>query len=129
MSSYCITLFNTIENPGITDACFVTTNKNITINKGSSYRITFIASKNGGPVDLSGHSLRGTVKLSSNSTSTLLDMTSANKLLKIDGSNIIMYFTESFTRSVPGSFAVYDVELISPSAEVSKIITGIITFK
>lgn len=130
MSSYCITLFDTLENPAESDSCFVTATKNFTINKGSSYRITFVLSKNSNPVDLSGYSLRGTIKPSSSSSTIWLNMTMANKLLKIDNDNssIIMYLTESFTRSVSSNFGIYDIELISPSAEVNKIVNGLITF-
>lgn len=130
MASYCITLFDTLENPAESDACFVTATKNLTINKGSSYRITFLLSKDGDPVDLAGYSLRGTIKPSSSSSTVWLNMTSANKLLKIDNSNssIVMYLTESFTRSISSTFGVYDIELLTPSSEVSRIVTGLITF-
>lgn len=130
MSSYCITLFDTIENPSENDACFITTTKNLTINKGSGYKITFTLSKNGGDVDLTGHALRGQIRPSSTSTTVLLNMTSANLLLKIDNDNsaIIMTLPESFTRRVSGTYAVYDIELLSPTADAYKIVTGLITF-
>lgn len=130
MASYCITLFDTIENPSENDACFVTATKNLTINKGSGYRITFTLSKDGSDVDLAGYSLRGQIRPSSSSTSVLLNMTSANLLLKIDNANsaIIMNLPESFTRRVPGSYAVYDIELLNPTSDAYKIVTGLLTF-
>lgn len=130
MSSYCITLFDTIENPLENDSCFVTVTKNLTINKGSGYRITFTLSKDGSDVDLSGYSVRGQVRSSSSSTSYLLNMTSANLLLKIDNTNssIIMNLPESFTRRVSGSYAVYDIELLNPTSDAYKIVTGLLTF-
>lgn len=130
MASFCITLFDTIENPSETDACFLTTTKNLTINKGSGYRINFTLSKDGGPVDLTGYSLRGQIRPSATSSQVLLNMTSANLLLKIDNSNslIVMNLPESFTRRVSETYAVYDIELLNPTADAYKIVTGLITF-
>ncbi len=126
--AYCITLFDTIENPGETDACFATASKNLTINKGSGYRITFSLTKDGDPADLSGHTLRGQIRPSSSSSTVLLNMTSANLLLKIENSNVIMNLPESFTRRVQDNYAVYDIELLSPTSDSYKIVTGLITF-
>lgn len=130
MASFCVTLFDTIENPGENDACFLTTTKNLTLNKGSSYRIKFLLSKNSTSVNLTGYSLRGQVRVSSSSPEVLLNMTSANLLLQIDNtsSSIIMNLPESFTRRVSGTFAVYDIELLNNVGESSKIVSGLITF-
>jgi hypothetical protein len=128
MASYCITLFDTIENPSENDACFLTSTKNLTINKGSGYRINFNLSKNGDPVNLTGHSLRGQIRPSATSSEILLNMTSANLLLRIENSSIAMILPESFTRRVSGVYAVYDIELLNPTADAYKIITGLITF-
>jgi len=130
MSSYCITLFDTIENPSENDACFLTTTKNLTINKGSGYKIIFTVTKDSNNVDLTGYSLRGQIRSSSSSNVVMLNMTSANLLLKIDNNNssIIMNLPESFTRRVSGSYAVYDIELLSPGSDAYKIVTGLITF-
>lgn len=130
MSSFCITLFDTIENPSETDACFLTTTKNLTINKGSGYRINFTLSKDGNSVDLTGYSLRGQIRPSATSSQVLLNMTSANLLLRIDNSNslIVMNLPESFTRRVSEIYAVYDIELLNPTSDAYKIVTGLITF-
>jgi hypothetical protein len=126
--SYCVTLFDTIENPADGDACFITSSKNLTINKGSGYRIIFSLTKDGDSADLSGHSLRGQVRPSSSSSVVLLNMTSANLLLKIEDSNIVMNLPESFTRRVTQNYAVYDIEILSPTSDAYKIVTGLITF-
>lgn len=130
MASFCITLFDTIENPSAGDACFGTSTQNLTLNKGSSYRIRFLLSKNTNDVNLTGYSLRGQIRPSSTSAQVLLNMTSANLLLEIDNSSssILMNLPESFTRRVSQSFAVYDIELLNNIGEASKIITGMITF-
>lgn len=130
MASFCVTLFDTIENPAENDSCFITTTKNLTINKGSSYKIIFSLSKNGSDVSLSGYSLRGEIKPSSTSTEVLLNLSTANLLLEIDNdnSNIIMYLKESFTRRVKLSSAIYNIEIIDNIGNASKIVTGLITF-
>lgn len=130
MASFCITLFDTIENPAENDACFITATKNLTLNKGSAYKIIYNVYKDGSNVDLTGYSLRGTIKPSSTSDTILLNLSSANLLLNIDytNSNIIMNLKESFTRRVTVSNAVYTIELLNNIGDATKIITGLITF-
>lgn len=130
MSSFCVSIFNTLENPAENESCFATATKNLTLNKGSSYRITFLVSKDGSNVNLTGYSLRGTIKKSQTSTTSLLDMSSSNLLLQINNENssIIMNLPESFTRRVSSNIAVYDIELMNSNSETSKIVTGVITF-
>lgn len=128
MASFCVSVFNTLENPAENDSCFVTATKNLTLNKGSSYKISFLVSKDGDSVDLSSYSVRGEIKESQNSTETLLNMSSSNLLLKIDNSTIVMNIPESFTRRVQQNIAIYNIELLNSNAETSKIVTGIITF-
>lgn len=130
MSSFCVTLFDTLENPADQDACFLTATRNLTINKGSGYRIIFAVAKDSQPADLTGCSLRGQIRPSITSPTILLNMTTANLLLRVDSDNsrIIMNLPESFTRRVVGSNAVYDIELIGPTSDAYKIVTGLITF-
>lgn len=130
MASFCVSIFNSLENPAENDSCFVTATKNLTLNKGSSYRITYLVSKDDDPVDLTGYALRGDIRVSQNSDIILLNMSSANLLLKIDNDNssIIMNIPESFTRRVTQTVAVYNIELLNSNSETSKIITGIINF-
>lgn len=130
MSSFCVSIFNTLENPAENDSCFITATKNLTLNKGSSYKIIFLVSKDGDSVDLGSYSLRGDIRASSNSNTTLLNMSTSNLLLKIDNNNssIIMNIPEIFTRRVSHNVAVYNIELLNSNSETSKIVTGIITF-
>ena len=130
MASFCVTLFDTLENPGENDACFLCVTRNLTLDKGSGYRITFLLSKDNNSVNLSGYSLRGTIRLSYTSTESLLSMSSANQLLEINNetSSIYMFIPESFTRRFDKNFAIYEVVLLSPTSENSKIVKGLITF-
>jgi hypothetical protein len=127
--AFCITLFDTIENPTINDACFSPATQNFTINQGSAYKIRFLLTKNSSNVNLTGYTLRGKIKPSITSSTVLLDMNTANLLLftDIDNSEIIMVLPESFTRNLDSSLVVYYIELIDPLAQVSKIVSGAIT--
>ena len=130
MASFCVTLFDTIDNPSENDACFISATKNLTLEKGTGYRITFLLSKDNNSVDLSGYSLRGSIKSSYSSTEALLSMSSANRLLQINNqsSSIYMFVPESFTRRVSQAFAIYEIELLNPTSESSRIVKGLITF-
>jgi hypothetical protein len=130
MASFCVTLFDTIENPIDNDACFVTATKNLTLNKGSSYKIIYSLYKDGSSVDLTGYSLRGVIKPSSTSSDIMLNLSTANLLLEINNSNstIAMNLKESFTRRVTVASAVYDIEILNNVGDATKIITGLITF-
>lgn len=128
--SFCVTVFDTIEDPTENDTCFVTSTNNLTLNKGSAYRIIYNVAKNGSAANLNGYSLRGQIRPSSSSNIILLNMTSANLLLQVDiaNSRLVMNLPESFTRRVLESFAYYDIELINPQAQAVKVAQGLITF-
>jgi len=128
--SFCVTIFDTIEDPTENDACFVVSANNLTINKGSAYKIIYNVTKNGLAANLNGYSLRGQIRSSASSNIVLLNMTSANLLLQVDTANsaLVMNLPESFTRRVVGSFAYYDIELINPQAQAAKVAQGLITF-
>ena len=125
MASYCVSL-TTIDNQ--IDACFITSTQNLTLNKGSAYRIVFKLLNNGSNVDLTGHSLRGQIRPSVASSEVLLDMSSANLLLNLGNSTVTMILPERFTRRVSQTSVVYDIELLNTLAESSKIITGTMIF-
>ena len=125
MASYCVSI-TTIDNQ--IDACFITSTQNLTLNKGSAYRIVFKLLNNGSDVDLTGNSLRGQIRPSVYSSEVLLDMSSANLLLNLGNSSITMILPERFTRRVSQTSVVYDIELLNTLAESSKIIAGTIIF-
>jgi len=130
MASFCVTLFDTIENPSDGDACFPTDIQNLTLNKNSSYKIVFKLSKNTSLVNFDGYSFRGNIKPSVNSTETLLYMSTANLLLQTNNndSTLTMNLKESFMRRINVPFAYYDIDIINSLGNSSKIITGLITF-
>ena len=125
MASYCVSI-TTIDNQ--IDACFITSTQNLTLNKGSAYRIVFKLLNNGSNVDLTGNSLRGQIRPSVASSAVLLEMSSANLLLNLGNSTVTMILPERFTRRVSQTSVVYDIELLNTLAESSKIITGTMIF-
>jgi len=125
MASYCVSI-TTIDNQ--IDSCFATSTQNLTLNKGSAYRIVFKLLNNGSDVDLTGNSLRGQIRPSVYSSEVLLDMSSANLLLNLGNSSITMILPERFTRRVSQTSVVYDIEILNTLAESSKIIAGTIIF-
>ena len=125
MASYCVSI-TTIDNQ--IDACFITSTQNLTLNKGSAYRIVFKLLNNGLDVNLTGNSLRGQIRASVASSEVLLDMSSANLLLNLGNSSVTMILPERFTRRVSQTSVVYDIELLNTLAESSKIITGTMIF-
>ena len=127
MASYCVSL-TSITNVDVGDSCFATSTQNLTLNKGSFYRIVFKLLKNGLTVDLTGNSLRGQIRPSVASSTVLLDMSSANLLLNLGNSSVTMILPERFTRRVSQTSVVYDIELLNTWAESSRIITGTIIF-
>ena len=128
--SFCITLLDTIENSTEGDSCFATATKNLNLNKGSSYRIIFSLTKNGSPINLTGFSFRGQIRPSITSTKVLLEVNSANLLIKTDPTlgRFTLILPESFTRRVVEQYTVYDIEIIDSIGEVSRIVQGMITF-
>jgi hypothetical protein len=130
MASFCVTIFDTIENPADNDTCFATSIKNLSLNKGSSYRIVYQLSKNSSSVNIIGYTLRGQIKPSSTSNIILLDMSTSNLLLKLDPQNsrIVMNIPESFTESISQSICYYYIELLNSGGEASRIIQGQINF-
>jgi hypothetical protein len=128
--SFCVTVFSVLEDPQENDSCFVVQPTNLTINKGSAYKIVYKATKSGSAANLSGYSLRGQIRPSASSSEILLNMTSANLLLQIDLSlgAIVMNLPESFTRRVAQSIAYYDIELINSQAQTARVVQGLITF-
>lgn len=129
--SFCVNIFDSIENPADSDSCFTTAVRNLTLNVGSSYKISFILTKDGQPSQfLTGYAARGIIKSSISSAEILLTMNTANLLITIDETQSVlnMYIPESFTRRVTNSFGYYEIELINPLSQVRKIVQGTLTF-
>ena len=100
------------------------TKANITIDQGTTFSTTIsLTDDNGDPIDLTGYSGRSQMRkhyTSSNSQSFTITLGEAS-------GTVALGLTSSQTANlVPGRY-VYDVEVVSGSNVVSRIIEGIVT--
>ncbi len=78
------------------------------------------------PVDLGGYSARMQVRQNYYSEDALLDLSSPNSGITIEGSNgiINIYISDGDTSSLPAGNFLYDLELDSNGGTVSRLIEG-----
>ncbi len=128
--SFCITDFNAVNNPVVSDTCFATATRNLTINKGTTFGLSFVLSKDGDLADLSGYTVRSAIKASYDSADDLVYMSTSNQMItvQLDTSEVVMNIPEKVTRRIPGALGVYDIELISSTGQTAQIIKGTVTF-
>jgi len=128
--SFCITDFNAVNNPVVSDTCFATATRNLTINKGTTFGLSFVLSKDGNLADLSGYTARSAIKESYDSTDDLVYMSTSNQMITIelDTAEVVMNIPEKITRRIPVALGVYDIELISSTGQTAQIIKGTVTF-
>lgn len=128
--SFCITDFNAVNNPVVSDTCFATATRNLTINKGTTFGLSFVLSKDGDLADLSGYTVRSAIKASYDSADDLVYMSTSNQMItvQLDTSEVVMNIPEKVTRRIPVALGVYDIELISSTGQTAQIIKGTVTF-
>lgn len=93
--------------------------------QGSTFRRTLTYTLDDIPIDLSGYSSRLQVRQAYYSTEPLLSLASGSGIT-IDGleGTIDIYISNSDTSDLPPGSHVYDLEIISPSSDVSRLIEG-----
>ena len=128
--SYCITEFNAVSNPVVSDSCFATATRNLILNKGSTFGISFILTKDGAVPALSGYSVRSAIKSSYDSLDNLVYMSTSNQMIVLETATgtVNINVPEKITRRLPGATGVYDIELIAPNGDTTQIVKGTITF-
>ena len=128
--SFCITNFNAVNNPALSDECFATATRNLIINKGATFKLSFVLTLDGGPADLSGYSARASIKNSYSDTNDLVYLSSSNGLIQINvaTSSIDLYIPEKITRRISVPIGVYDIEIINSNGETTRVVQGTITF-
>lgn len=99
---------------------------NIVCPQGSTFNQEFTYSINSVNVDLTGYSARMQVREKHTSTNTILSLTTENDGLELGGSagTITVNASASTTSLLIAKEYVYDLELISPSSIVTRIIEG-----
>lgn len=128
--SFCITSFNAVNNPTVSDECFATATRNLTINKGATFALSFVLTKDGNLADLTGFTVRSSIKQSYSDIDPLVYLSTQNQLININTTTatINMYIPEKITRRINVPLGVYDIELIDSNSDTYKIIQGTITF-
>lgn len=104
--------------------------KNITIEQGATYTYNLIyKDSNSVPVDLSGYTARMQVRKTKANTETLLDLTTENGCIVLGGSlgTIAITASATLTAAIDAKAGVYDLELVSPSGAVKRLIEGEVT--
>lgn len=99
---------------------------NMVCPQGSTFNQELTYSINSVNVNLTGYSARMQVREKHTSTSTILSLTTANGGLVLGGSagTISINIPSTTTASITAKEYVYDIELVSPSSIVTRIIEG-----
>ena len=99
----------------------------IEIEQGSDFVLNILyQDTNDDVLDLSTYTARMHLRESSDSSSTLIELTNGNGRITLGQSdpNIILELTAGDTASLDFDYAFYDLEVVSSSATVSKVLRG-----
>lgn len=98
------------------------------IPQGATYRREFVYKDKTtrAALDLTGYTARCQFRASASDATVLYDATTANGKMEIDGATGTVALLVSPTDSDGWTFtsAVYDIELVSPTAEVTRLVQG-----
>jgi len=99
------------------------TKSNLTIDQGSNYSITVdLTTANGSAMDLAGYTGRGQMRKSP-SSSTAKDFTVA----VANNGIVTLSMSAAYTANITAGRWLYDVEVISDSDVVTRVLEGIVT--
>jgi hypothetical protein len=98
---------------------------NFVCPQGSTFRRTLTYTLDTLPVDLTGYSSRLQVRQAHYSTDTLVSLVSGSGITISGSAGIIdIYISNADTSNLPPGSHVYDLEIISPSLDVDRLIEG-----
>jgi hypothetical protein len=98
---------------------------NIFIDAGANYSKTITVSSNsGGPLDLTGYTVKSQIRKSYTST-TAYNFTAS--VYDVVGGKIRLELTSTQTGAIPPGRYLYDVEITSPSDRKNRVVEGIVT--
>lgn len=122
-----------IVSPGLTNVLpaniTLDSSVNLTITQGSDFTYSFELSAEDGTIqDLTGYTAHMQIRPTSDSPVIILDLTTANNLLKIQTGGIVtMSIPAATTAAFTFDSAVYDLEVTSPSSVVTRVTGGSIS--
>ncbi len=102
----------------------------LTIEQGTTYRQTFTwQDANGVPIDITGWTARMQIRATKESVTFLEELTTANAGIVIGGitGTVEIVITSAKTTAYAFAQAVYDLELIDTSSEITRFLEGRIT--
>lgn len=103
----------------------------LTIYQGATFELRVIwQDSNRAPINLTGYTARMQIRERLSATTTLANMTSENGGITLGGSTgtIDLLLTAAETAAINAVRGVYDLELISPSGVVSKVLADEVDF-
>lgn len=105
---------------------------NITIEQGATFRLSLVWKDGAGsPVNLTGYTARMQVRRSYPDTSTQLNLTTENGGITLGGAagTIEVVGDATKTDDIAAAKGVYDLELVSASGVVTRLVEGKVTIK
>ena len=101
----------------------MSTKSNLTIDQGSDYNITVdLTTANGSAMDLAGYTGRSQMRKSA-SSSTAKEFTIA----VANTGTVTLSMTAAYTANIAAGRWLYDVEVVSQSSIVTRVLEGIVT--
>lgn len=100
---------------------------NITIEQGATFQLNLLWKDSlNAPINLTGYTARMQVRRKHSDAAILLDFTTVNGAITLGGAagTIVVTGLATLTDDVPAKVCVYDLELVSPSGFVTRLIEG-----
>jgi len=105
------------------------TTYDILIEQGATYSQVITYKDNGVAVNLTGYTARMQVRATLESASTLVELTTANSRIALGGTagTITLTISATDTAALTAGRGVYDLELVSGSGIVTRLLQGVAT--
>jgi tRNA threonylcarbamoyladenosine modification (KEOPS) complex Pcc1 subunit len=105
------------------------TTYDILIEQGATYSQSITYKDNGVAVNLTGYTARMQVRATLESASTLVELTTANSRIALGGTagTISLTISATDTAALTAGRGVYDLELVSGSGIVTRLLQGVAT--
>ena len=105
------------------------TTYDILIEQGATYSQVVTYKESGAAVNLTGYTARMQVRATLESASTLVELTTANSRIALGGAagTITLTISATDTEALTAGRGVYDLELVSGSGIVTRLLQGVAT--
>jgi hypothetical protein len=102
---------------------------NITIEQGATFRAVLAVADELGPVTLTGYSAAMQVREEPDFATVLLDLTSTNGGITINGpaGTLSLLVSATVTAALDWTHAVYDLLIVAPGGDTTRLVEGSVT--